>query len=160
MEFTDGLGMKITVNGAEFKAFYNDEGVWSQDGKPAWYVEDMLLSVKGADPNQDPHDLYGEALERLPDDAEVVVSGGWLVWQGQGSPPRGKDQDLVKILTHWKAHRKTLFLTATFEIDHTDLARIAQLQEWLLSQGAKVSRSDGQPVEPRSPAGAGKGPTP
>lgn len=152
--------MKITVNGAEFKAFYNDDAVWSLNGAPAWYVEDMLLTIKGADNDKDPHDLYGEALERLPDDAEVVVNGGWLVWQGRGNPPPSKEQDLVKTLVHWKAHRNTLFLTATFEIDHSDVTRIAQLQELLLAHGAKVKRSDGQAVEPAAQPTVKKGPAP
>ena len=143
--------MKTTLTGAEFKAFYADNSVWDIDGKPAWYIEELEIKVDGATYGGDAYDAYGDDLSKLPDEAKVTITGGWLGWQGQGNPSGGLEQDLGKVAVKWKAERETVFITATFEVSKQDVEKQAMIQDALLAQGGKVKRSDGQAVEATAP---------
>lgn len=143
--------MKTSLSGAEFKAFYADKDIWDTNGEPAWYLEELEIKVDGTSYGVDVYDVYGDDMFKLPDDAKVTITGGWLGWQGKGTPPSSKEQDLGKVAAKWKAERETVFITATFEVSKQDVETQARIQDALLAQGGKVKRSDGQAVEATAP---------
>lgn len=139
--------MSIKVTGVEFKAFMEDESVWSVDGKPSWYVEDLVVDVMGQETNNaDIYERYGENLEALPDDARLNVTSGYLIWQGRGTPPQ-QMQDLLAVLNHWKNQQTNVIITGTFNVAIDDVALQQKIEKLLLEHGATVKRSDGKPQE-------------
>lgn len=121
------------TTGAEFKKFYADDTVWYRDPLDSgnyFYLEDDLIIVNGVDQDMDTvYNLYGDDLQKIPDEATVSIESGDLVWAGDGMPPvqRGSFADEFDA---WKAAQVSQTLVATFVVSRDmapeDLALLRQ----------------------------------
>lgn len=95
------------ISGAQFKQFYfcEDAQVWPEDA----YVEDMTLSINGADAQE------VEDVSTIEDTALVKVSSGWIV-----SLDNVKPVSLAKALERWLSRQSTATLVVTVPKGHED----------------------------------------
>lgn len=146
---------KTTITGADLKAFYSDPAVWgAEDSSESWYVEDFLFRVDGEDLDIDTiYNRYGDALEKLPDDAKVTHLYGYLCWQGNGAKPATGGGDIARIFEAWQKSRTTHTIVATIEIDKRDTEALARIEKVLTELGAKFNASqvDAAESKPKAP---------
>lgn len=146
--------MAVIAHGADYKAFYQDASLWvDSDGHSSWYVEDEMLTVNGntRQSMDDIYELYGERLERLPDDAQVRIDDGTVFWQGQGRPPEGENgRELSAVFAQWQQQRSSYQVVASLSVPRSASPEaIASLRRTLEQLGAVVQ---GLPAAPKPAA--------
>ena len=142
---------RVTTTGAQYKKFYADQSVWEPEKGHSWYLEDDLIIINDEE-DVDIEELYrryGDNLQSIPDDAKVVIEGGYMAWQGDGEPPEERG-DLVAYFKKWDKRQSTIMAVATFELPK-DIApdKLEEIRATLLGLGAKLS---GWPDAPKSSA--------
>lgn len=130
------------TTGAEFRKFYSeDTNVWNEgQAKPQWYVDDLVIVVNGQDQDMDAvYQVYGEDLEKLPDDAKIEIVSGYFGWQGDGADPGTRENtDLASFFKKWVKNQSTRTIVATLEIPvDMDPAELERIEGVLNDLGAK-----------------------
>ena len=147
------------ITGAEFKAFYKDEQVWSYEGQAnAFYVEDLVFDIQGQEglSMEAIYEQYGDDFERLPDDAKIRLESGYMFLHGHlVQPGANPEDDLLVVFDQWQKARNEVTFTASVSVSKNDaqaLAQIEQAFDQLAQLGVQVSRSDMEEA-PRAKAG-------
>lgn len=83
----------ITMTGAEFKRFYAEPLIWTDD--VSW--DDTLILVSGS--NSDDNDID---LATVDDGAKIEIDNGYLI-----NPPAGVPEDLQDAITWWREKQTT-----------------------------------------------------
>lgn len=85
--------MTVTMLGAEFKRFYTDPMVWTNDT----YHDDALILVDGVNASDADIDLSAVA-----DTAKVTIESGVI-----GDAPPGVPEDLIDAIQWWRTRQST-----------------------------------------------------
>jgi hypothetical protein len=102
--------MKVKMTGHEFKAFMDDEEIWANK---KFYYDDAYVTVNGI------HSEYGPHPEKVPEEAEVVIEGGFMVWQGLKDPEDGIfEKDFVGEAKKFLKGLKTATVVIEVEKEH------------------------------------------
>ncbi len=96
--------MPVSLSGRDFKAFYNDQEVWSGDGA---YLDEMQLFVDEVLYNGQHAggDYVDGDVEKIPDEAKVRLDYGSFFKTGDSDPA-----DLVSVVRRWLKKRDSVTL--------------------------------------------------
>ena len=151
------------ITGADFKAFYQDQAVWTYEGNSdAFFCEDIVFTIQGQE-NLDMdgiYNRYGEDFEHLPDDAKINFECGYRLPHhttkiSEGNAP---EEDMLVLFKEWQTNRTDVTFLAKIAVPKTDLdglARVEKALAELADLGVTVTRSDQKPEE-AAPARAPK----
>ena len=148
----------VIMSAAQFKQLYTDPAIWDRDGKPAWYVEDLAITIVEEDKlDWDAiHNKYGDELQGIPDEYQVKINGGWMEWQGRGTEPSGEERDFEAIAKAWLEKQTNVIVVARFAVDKTNPGDLDHLIQLLKEAGGEQITINGKPeaeqdAEPRKP---------
>lgn len=111
--------MTVKTTGAEFWAFYNDEGFWP---KGAWH-DDTLILVNGKE-------VDDYTRENIPDDAQLVLDGGVVFLDERGTKDTGFEAHFKK----WRKGQNTAYLAVECPKDKLEAVKAA-----IRAAGGKVA---------------------
>lgn len=103
--------MSVKLRGADYKAFMHDESVWLHD----YWFEGCGYKIDGVEVEDDD---FSE--DDIPDEAQVVVTGGCLYQGGEVNSPF---VDYERTLRAWLKARKVTTVVLEIANEHLDAYR-------------------------------------
>lgn len=113
--------MATKTNGAELKAFYNDDAYWLKSpeskGDDIWH-EDLVLVVNGVEQVDD-----FSITEDLKDEDQVTIVDGVVL----SNLADFKDRSFESFFKAWRKQQSTVFLSVTVPKEQLEAVRAAIL---------------------------------